>query len=118
MIALLATFLSTKTALGPKAAEWIARGAFLALAALALWLAYCWSWDRGRDHERAKWEAAAEHLEDADAAADAEAIDVAHDAQKDIDDGNKRAEDAARGSDDPLAAGIGELRRQGPRQGD
>jgi hypothetical protein len=23
----------------------------------ALWGAYCWSWDRGRDHERAAWEA-------------------------------------------------------------
>ena len=113
MIALLATFLSTKTALGPKAAEWIARSAFLALAALALWLAYCWAYNRGAADERAKWEAAAEHLEDADAAADAEAIDVAHDAQKDIDDANERAKQAAAGSGDPLAAGLDSLRKEG-----
>lgn len=113
MIALLATFLSTKTALGPKAAEWIARGAFLALAALALWLAYCWAWDRGRDDERAKWEAAAEHLEDADAAADAKAVDVAHDAKETIDAQNDEARAAAADSDDKLRAGLDRLRTQG-----
>lgn len=113
MIALLATFLSTKTALGPKAAEWIARGAFLALAALALWLAYCWAWDRGRDHERVKWEAAAEHLEDADAAADAEAIDVAHDMKGQVDAVTEQAREDARQSDDPLDAVAKRLREEG-----
>lgn len=92
-------------------------GIVVALAFLALWLAYSWAWDRGRDHERAKWEAAAEILEDADAAADAEGLDVASQTKGTIDAGNERAAEAARGSDDPLAAGIGELRRKGGGQG-
>lgn len=117
MIALIATFLTTKTALGPKAAAWIVRGVALALAALALWLAYSWAYDNGRDKEHAKWEAAAEHLEDADAAADAEAIDVAHDTKGQVDATNQRAADAAAQSDDPLAAGFSELRGEGPRKG-
>ena len=117
MIALLATFLSTKTALGPKAAAWIVRGVALALAAIALWLAYSWAWDRGKDHERAKWEAAAEILEDADAIADAEALDVATETKETIDATNQRAADAAAQSDDPLAAGFGELRAKGARKG-
>lgn len=113
MIALLATFLTTKTALGPKAAAWIVRGVALALAALALWLAYSWAYDNGKDHERAKWEAAAEILEDADAIADAEALDVATETKKDIDDANTRAADAARDSSDPIGAAFGELRKEG-----
>lgn len=113
MIALIATFLTTKTALGPKAAAWIVRGVALALAALALWLAYSWAWDRGKDHERAKWEAAAEILEDADDIADAEAMDVATETKGTIDAGNERAEDAARGSDDPLRDAFGSLRKEG-----
>lgn len=28
----------------------------------ALWGAYCWSWDRGRDHERDAWEAKVEEI--------------------------------------------------------
>ena len=102
---------------GPKVASLIGHAVVAAVLAAILYAGYCWSWDRGRDDERAKWEAAAEHLEDADAAADAEAIDVAHDAQKDIDDGNKRAEDAARGSDDPLRDAFGSLRGEGSGQG-
>lgn len=98
-----------------KAGAWI----IIALALVgAVYAAYCWSWDRGRDHERAKWEDAAKMLEDADAAADAEARDVAAETKKDIDDANERAKDAAASSDDPLAAGLGELRRQGSRQVD
>lgn len=118
MIALIATFLTTKTALGPKAAAWIVRGAVLALVVLALWLAYSWAWDRGRDHERAKWEAAAEILEDADAIADAEAVDVAHETKKDVDDANERAAAAASGSSDPLRDGLNSLRAEGSRKGD
>lgn len=38
-----------------KLASW----AFVALLVLgAIYAAYCWAWDRGRDHERAAWEAA------------------------------------------------------------
>ncbi|ALC12458.1 hypothetical protein [Sphingopyxis sp. 113P3] len=36
-----------------KAASW----AFIALLVLgALYAAYCWAWDRGRDYERAAWQ--------------------------------------------------------------
>lgn len=42
MIALLATLLSTKTALGPKAAKAVAWLGILALAALAVWAAMAW----------------------------------------------------------------------------
>lgn len=117
MIALIASFLMTKTSLGPKAAATVSWLATLALAALALFLAYLWAYDNGRDDERARWEAAAAKIEAADAKADAAGTVTAAETKKDIDDGNKRAEEAARGSDDPLAAGIGELRRQGGGKG-
>lgn len=42
MIALIATFLSTKTALGPKAAKAVAWLGILALAALVIWAAIAW----------------------------------------------------------------------------
>lgn len=103
---------------GPKVAALIGHAIVAAVLAAILYAGYCWAYDQGRDDERTKWEAAAEHLEDADAAADAEAIDVAHDAQKDIDDANERAKQAAAGSDDPLGAAFGELRGKGGRQGD
>lgn len=36
-----------------KAASWV----FIVLLVCgALWLAYSWAWDRGRDHERAAWQ--------------------------------------------------------------
>ena len=103
---------------GPRVASLIGHAIVAAIIAAILYGAYCWSWDRGRDHERAKWEAAAEILEDADAIADAEALDVAHETKGTIDAQNAAAHDAARDSDDPLAAGIGELRRQGSRKSD
>lgn len=118
MIATIATLLMTNAHMGPRAAAWAARGVVFGLALLALYLAYSWAWDRGRDHERARWEAAAAKIEAADVKADAAGTITASETKKDIDDGNKRAEDAARGSDDPLAAGIGELRRQGSGKGD
>lgn len=118
MISLLATLLMTRAGLGPKAAKLASWGIALALCALALWAAYAWSYDNGRDDERARWEAAAAKIEAADAKADAAGTVTAAETKKGIDDGNARAAEAARGSDDPLAAGIGELRRQGARQGD
>lgn len=111
MVSLIIYALAPK--LGQRAATVVAWGGMLLLAIAALYGAYCWAWDKGRDHERAKWEAAAEILEDADAIADAEALDVAHDTKEGIDDGNKRAEDAARGSDDPLRDALGSLRKEG-----
>lgn len=119
MIALIAYKL---TQMFPKISEraavfglWIAT--FLLIGAAIVGF-YLWAYDNGRDDERAKWEAAAEHLEDADAAADAEAIDVAHDTKESIDATNQRAADAAAQSDDPLATGFSELRGKGKRQGD
>lgn len=99
--------------LGPKAAHLFVRLVAVLLFAAALYAAYSWAYDNGRDDERAKWEAAAEILEDADAIADAEALDVAHETKETIDAGNERAEDAARGSDDPLRDALGSLRKEG-----
>lgn len=72
------------------------------------------------DGDRDKWrdlakqyEAASKIVQDADAIADAEALDVAHETKKDIDDANTRAADAARDSSDPLGAAFGELRKEG-----
>lgn len=102
-----------KFALGPRVANLIGHLVVGAVMAGLLYAAYCWAWDRGRDDERAKWEAAAEHLEDADAAADAEAVDVAHDAKETIDAQNDEARAAAADSDDKLRAGLDRLRTQG-----
>lgn len=99
--------------MAPRLARLAAWGIAIALAFLAFWLAYSWAWDRGRDHERAKWEAAAEILEDADAAADAEALDVAAETKGTIDATNQLAADAARDSSDPLGSAFGELRKEG-----
>lgn len=116
MIALIALKLM-ESGLGPKAAKLLAWVGVLLLAGLALYAAYSWAWDKGRDHERAKWEAAAEILEDADAIADAEALDVAAETKGTIDATNERAADAARDSSDPLAAGFDSLRKEGARKG-
>lgn len=108
----------TKTSLGPKAAAAVSWLATFALAALVLLLAYLWAYDNGRDDERARWEAAAAKIEAADVKADAAGTITAAETKKDIDDANERATAAASGSSDPLAAGIGELRRQGSGKGD
>ncbi len=100
-----------------KVAGWVARGIVLLVVAAALYAAYSWAWDQGRDHERAKWEDAAKILEDADAIADAEALDVAAETKGTIDATNERAADAARDSSDPLAAGFDSLRKEGVRKG-
>lgn len=116
MISLIAYALAPR--LGARMATVTAWALTIGLAALALYLAYCWAWDRGRNHERAKWQAAAELLEDADAAADAEALDVAHDMKGSVDAQNDAARDAAAASDDALRAGLDSLRAEGQRQGD
>ena len=100
---------------GPKVASLIGHAVVAAVLAGVLYAGYCWAWDRGRDDERAKWEAAAEHLEDADAAADAEAIDVAHDMKGQVDAVTEQARDDARQSDDPLDAVSKRLRKEGAR---
>lgn len=103
---------------GPRVASLIGHAVVALFLAAILYAGYCWSWDRGRDDERAKWEAAAEILEDVDAIADAEALDVASETKKDIDDANERAAAAASGSSDPLRDGLNSLRAKGSRKGD
>jgi Flp pilus assembly protein TadB len=116
MIALLLP-LATRL-VGERFAKLAAWSAVLLTIGLLIYAAYCWAWDRGRDHERARWEAAAAKLEKADAVADEKARDVAAETKGKIDEGNKRAADAAASSDDPLGAAFRSLRGQGARQAD
>lgn len=109
MISLIAYALAPR--LGARMATAAAWGIVLLIGASLLYAAYCWAWDRGRDHERAKWEAAAEMLEDADAAADAEGLDAAHDMKGTIETQNDRAKRAASKSDDPLRAALDEIKK-------
>ena len=98
------------------------RLAFVALIALCGFLALRLSMvdgdrDDWRDKARA-YEAASKAAVEADKKADAVGTATAADTRKGIDDGNKRAEDAARGSDDPLRDAFGSLRAEGSRKGD
>lgn len=111
MIAILALKLMEK-GLGPKAAKLAAWGFMLLLAFLALYAAYSWAWDRGRDSERARWEAASAKVEQADAKADTAALETTATTKGQIDDANERAKAAAAGSDDPLARGLDSLRAE------
>lgn len=54
---------------------------------------------------------ASEAIVEADKAADSKALDVAAQTRGEIDEGNKRAADAAHDSNDPLGAAFGELRK-------
>lgn len=117
-MSVIAYWLMGKLGITARLASFIAWAGSVLLALLALWGAYLWAYNNGRDDERAKWEAAAQMLEDADAAADAEAIDVAHDTKDEINAGNERAKQAAAGGDDPLAAGFDSLRKEGSRGSD
>ena len=73
--------------------------------------------DKWRDKARAMI-AAAKELERADAKADTAGSAKAGEVRKGIDDGNKRAADAARDSDDPLKSGFDSLRQSGGSKGD
>jgi uncharacterized membrane protein len=88
------------------------------LALLALWLAYLWAYDNGRDDERARWEAAAAKIEAADTKADAAATVKAAETKQEIDNANERAAAAASGSSDPLRDGLNSLRAEGRGKGD
>jgi nitrogen fixation-related uncharacterized protein len=119
MIALIAYKL---TQMFPKISEraavfglWIAT--FLLIGAAIVGL-YLWAYDNGRDDERARWEAAAAKIEAADAKADAAGTVTAAETKGQFDATNKAAEDAARNSDDGLAAAFDELRRQAAGEGD
>ena len=48
--------LMSRFALGPKLANVIGHAIVAAVMAGLIYLAYCWAWDRGRDHERAAWQ--------------------------------------------------------------
>lgn len=117
MVSLIATLLMTRANLGPKLAKAGAWGVVLLVALLSLYGAYCWAWDKGRDHERARWEAASAKVIAADVKADTVALDTAATTKGQIDDGNERAKAAAAGSPDPLGDGIGSLRKENPRGG-
>lgn len=91
----------------------------IALCAVLAWRLASVDGDRDKWRDKAKaYETASQIIEDADAIADAEARDVAAETKGTIDASNKRAADAAAQSDDPLAAGLRELRGQGSRKGD
>ena len=119
MVTLLVGFIGNALAyvMPAKAAQWAARGVILLAVVGALYAAYSFAYDNGRDDERAKWEAAAEIIEDADAIADAEALDVAHETKDGIDATNQRAADVAAKSGDPLDAVSKRLREEGARRG-
>lgn len=127
MLATLAS-LAGRFVLAPLASLWRwltadpVRMAFAVLIALCGFLAWRLSTvDESRDDWRDKtkaYEAASLAVKDTDAAADAEAQDVAHDTKESIDAGNERARAAAGASDDPLRAGLDSLRAEGARKGD
>ena len=116
MIALIAMKLM-ETGLGPRVAKWAARGLVLALAALAVFLAYRWAYDNGRDDERARWQAAVAKIEAADAKADAAGTVTAAETKGKVDAQNDAAREAARGADDKLRAGLDRLRAEGAGKG-
>lgn len=105
--------------------RWLAadpiRLAFAFLLALCAFLGWrLSSVDADRDNWRAQvreYEAASKIVEEADAAADAEALDVASETVKGIEDGNARAKAAADASDDGLRAAFDELRPKGGGKG-
>ncbi len=118
MISLIATFLMTKTRLGPKAAAAVSWLATFALVGLALWLAYSFAYDNGRDDERARWEAAAAKIEAADAKAGAAGTVTAAETKGRVDAEVEKAREAARQSDDPLGAVSDSLRAKDRGKGD
>lgn len=103
------TSLATRFLALPK---WLRNAIYVALGALALWLAFT-LWlhfhDRSiiREHEAEITEQVGQKTRAADAAA-TEASDRTVD---DIAAGNQRASEAAKDSDDPLADGLRELRK-------
>lgn len=112
-MSVIAYWLMGKLGISARLASLITWAASVLLVLIALYAAYSWAYNRGEADERTKWEAAAEHLEDADASADAEAIDVAHDMKGQVDAQNDDARAAAADSDDKLRAGLDRLRAQG-----
>lgn len=99
---------------------------FIVLLVLgAIYAAYCWAWDRGRDHERAAWEAAVAEIrkerDDAMAALGAADAKDADALETSITENRKALDDeTANLPDQPLsdrqrARACRELMRQGRR---
>ncbi len=117
MIALLARFI-----LAPLASLWrwltespsrLVIAALIALSAFLAWRLSSVDGDRDKWRDLVKqYEDASRIVSEADAAADAEALDVANQTKDEIDAGNERAADAARDSADPLADGFRSLRAE------
>lgn len=77
--------------------------------------------DGDRDDWRTKaeeYEAAAKAVAEANIRASEDALITAAETMKDIDDANERAREDARGSDDPLRAGLDRLRAEGANRRD
>lgn len=117
MIALIAMKLM-ETGLGPRVAKLASWAIVALLALLALWGAYSWAYDNGRDDERSRWEAAAAKIEAADAKADAAGTVTAAETKGKVDAEVEKAREAARQSDDPLGAVADSLRAKGRGKGD
>ena len=97
-------------AVGHKVAKATAWGIVLLVALLSLYGAYSWAWDKGRDHERARWEAASAKVIAADVKADAVAIDTAASTKGQTDAVTEQARDDAAKSGDPLKTVAESLR--------
>jgi predicted negative regulator of RcsB-dependent stress response len=106
--------------------SWLTANPARTVVALLIALCAFLSWrlasvDGDRDDWRAlakQYETASQIVEEADAAADAEARDVAAETKGTIDAATDRAQAAAAASDDPLAAGLNSLRKEGQPKGD
>lgn len=115
--------LAARFVLAPLARFWAWLAADPIRLAFAILIAVCaflgWrlsSIDADRDNWREQvreYETASKIVEEADRAADAEALDVAAETVKGIEDGNARAKAAADASDDGLRAAFDELRPKG-----
>lgn len=98
-----------------KAWEWFAADFWRLFVIVAAVFAFLW-WraDARADRLASELQAlrdASEAIVEADKAADVKALDVAAQTKGEVDEGNKRAADAARDSNDPLRDAFGELRK-------
>ena len=96
--------------------EWIEKDPWRLFVIVAAVLALLWLRADARADRLARdlkaLRDASQAIVEADKAADAEARDVAAQTKGEIDDGNQRAADAARDSDDPLGAAFDSLRAE------
>lgn len=121
MLAIFAPFLARWAS--ERVAKVLSSALVLALLCGALYAAYSWSWDRGRDHERAEWQAqvekvrakrrkAAELAAEDDAKIAAEAATPITEKRKEIDNATANLPDQSLTARQRARA-CAELRRQG-----